>query len=110
MPESVGPSRPRPTRTGQTSFRLRLGQAYYYQGFINVPVAFSDQLGEHGVSIDIHLGQSQTVPARINRTANPNRTPRIMGGKVMKEWIQTHHAFGDIIEVTILSSSHIEIR
>ncbi len=96
--------------TGNHSFQLKLGIAYYNQGFINVPVMFTDVLGEDGGKIEIYLGeQEKPVLGYINRTVNNNQTPRVMGGKLLKSWIQKSCQQGQFITVNLMGKYKLQI-
>lgn len=95
---------------GLATFRLRLGAAYYNQGFINVPVEFTTMLGTNGVELEIFLGDTpDPIVGYINRTANKNATPRLMGGILQKTWIQSGFSQGQEIDIEILSPTSIRI-
>ncbi|WP_199911620.1 GIY-YIG nuclease family protein [Dongshaea marina] len=96
-----------PTET----IKIQLGDTYYNKGFFNIPVAYQEQFGADGEEIEIYLGYSKTrVKGYINRTANTNETPRIMGGKEMTSWLNNHFEQGDVIYIAIKSSHAILIR
>ena len=84
---------------------ISLGQAYYNQGFFNIGVEFSPMIGPDNATIDIQLGSNadKTIQGYINRTANRNGTPRIMGGKELKKWIKSNFKPNDILKVDIIS-------
>ncbi len=97
------------TPSTDNSFPLQLGTAYYNQGFINIPVRCSELLAEDGEKIEIALAGQQLVLGYINRTANTNNTPRIMGGKPLKKWIQSNCQQGQYITVNLLSKNKLQI-
>ena len=45
-----------------------------------------------------------------NQTSNSNGTPRIMGGKVLTEWIKKHYKQGDLMKIDILSNDSIKLN
>ncbi|MBL4620596.1 MAG: hypothetical protein JKX88_10925 [Marinicaulis sp.] len=92
-------------------FELKIGKAYYNQGFINVGVSFAKYFGNHNTSIEIYLGNYEnSVSGHVNRTANSNGTPRIMGGVSVRDWIQKNTRIGDYIGVEILSQKEICLK
>lgn len=92
------------------SFEVKLGKAYWRQGFFNVGVAFERYFGKHNSRVAIMLGGSKDqVVAHINRTANSNQTPRIMGGAVVKEWFHRNASPGASIKVEVLTSDRIRL-
>lgn len=93
-----------------TTFNILLGQAYFNQGFFNVGREHAHLLGADNSTIYIQLGTNAdtTIQGYINRTANKNSTPRIMGGKELRNWIKNNFKLNDTMKVDIVSS--IEIR
>lgn len=92
---------------------IKLGEAYYNQGFFNIGVKYSDKLHlQHGASIKIQLGNdpNHTIKGYINRTANNNKTPRIMGGKALNQWIQKNFIQNDLMKIHIINSTYIKIE
>ncbi|WAC14771.1 GIY-YIG nuclease family protein [Dyadobacter pollutisoli] len=88
-----------------TTLNILLGQAYFNQGFFNVGREHSELFGADNAIIDIQLGSSgdTTILGYINRTANKNGTPRIMGGKELRDWIKNNFKPNDIMKVDIIS-------
>jgi hypothetical protein len=88
-----------------TTINILLGQAYYNQGFFNVGREYSEMFGADNATIDIQLGSSgdTTIQGYINRTANKNGTPRIMGGKELRNWIKNNFKPNDTMKVDIIS-------
>lgn len=95
-----------------TTLDIFLGQAYYNQGFFNVVREYSELFGADNSAIEIQLGENgeTTIQGYINRTANKNGTPRIMGGKEFRNWIKDHFKFNDIMKVDVLSSMAIRVH
>jgi ribonuclease VapC len=93
------------------SFRLKLGSAYYKQGFFNVPVSCEQYVGAHDSKVELRLeGVARTTVGRVNRKANANRTPRIMGGPSLRTWFQSRFKQGDVLRVEIESPSRMRLR
>ena len=90
---------------------IKLGIAYYNQGFFNISKLNSEKFGSDTSVIEIQLGDNpkNIIKAYINRTANLNGTPRIMGGKLMTSWIQKNYKQNDILKVEILSPTSIKL-
>ena len=86
--------------------------AYYNQGFFNVSKAHNEKFGIDKSLIKIQIGENpeDTIQGYINRTANSNGTPRIMGGKVLTEWIKKHYKQGDLMKIDILSNDSIKLN
>src|SRR5438093_8246914 len=92
-----------------TMFKLTLEKTYYRKGFFNVTVDFDRFVSSDG-PVELVLGTSrQTIESRIDRGANRNGTPRIMGGAKLRDWFQANYAEGDVIEVDLSSFSSIQI-
>lgn len=92
------------------NFVIQLGQTYFNQGFFNVPVEYSNSLAGNNSKIEIKINNTeQPIQGYINRLANKNGTPRIMGGIELKQWIQTNFKQDDKMKVQILSPVSIEL-
>lgn len=94
---------------GQFDFVLR--KTYHDQGFFNVGVDFESLFANDGTPIEIRLGTNQfLVDGYINRTANSNGTPRIMGGVHLRNWFQRTFAINETVSVKVLSLTSIWIH
>ena len=63
--------------------------------------------GEHDSKITIELGdKAKTIEGRINRTANKNKTPRIMAGET---WVHKNYKEGDTLTVTVINNTTIRL-
>ncbi|MHB1421895.1 MAG: GIY-YIG nuclease family protein [Gemmataceae bacterium] len=101
------PQTPRPI----TSFPLVVHPTYYEKGFFNVGVSYAELFGGGGQKIDIFCGDADgPIIGMINRTANHNRTPRIMGGRGLRDWFQRHMREMQKACVTVLSPAAIRIE
>ncbi len=93
----------------QKVFPLTVHETYYKTGFFNVPVAFDRCVNRSEGPIKIVVGDEQRqIEGKINRTANLNGTPRIMGGTPLRDWFQHNCKEGDTVTVDL--SSFREIR
>lgn len=94
------------------TFEIKLGKAYYNQGFFNVSQNYSDNFGPDKELIEIQLGDNfkNIIQGYINRTANKNGTPRIMGGITLSNWIQKNYNQDDVLLVDILSNVSIKLN
>jgi hypothetical protein len=96
--------------TVKDRFDIKLGQTYFNQGFFNVPVSHSHLFAEDSAVIELILGQTEEqIYGYINRRANKNNCPRIMGGISLKQWIQQLFKQDEIMMVTILSTISIKL-
>lgn len=95
-----------------TTINILLGQAYYNQGFFNVGRDHSEMFGSDNATIDIQLGTNgeATIQGYINRTANKNGTPRIMGGKELRIWIKNNFKPNDTMKVDIISPIAVRLH
>jgi hypothetical protein len=91
-------------------FEVKIGQTYLKQGFFNVPVSHTQLFGENGSEIEVFLGtKGKVIIGYINRRANLNNTPRIMGSKDLKIFFQEYFKLNDNMRVKINSPVSIEI-
>lgn len=95
-----------------SSFKVTLFPTYYNQGFFNVRRIYSDRLGEDQGIIKIQLGQDRSlcIDGLIDRRANQNGSPRILGRKPLKEWIKSNFNQGDVLVIEILSPNSIKLH
>lgn len=59
------------------------------------------RFGADGEEIAIHLPGIGRAVGRINRQANQNGTPRIMGGVPLRDWIAENIRIGGVMRVRI---------
>lgn len=84
--------------SGNPVFYLRLEKTYYCRGFFNVIRAFAHHVGDEG-PVTLVLSGSGQIAGQINRTANQNGTPRIMGNAALRNWFQSNYSRGDRVPV-----------
>ena len=93
------------------TFSFTLQPSYYRTGFFNVGVSSQKFLGGDGETIELFLGDAvQPILGSINRRANMNGTPRIMGGAGLRDWFNTNASEMDSVSVEVLSSTAIRLR
>lgn len=93
------------------TFRFILQPTYLRTGFFNVGVSAQKYLGADGEMIEMFLGNaSQPVLGTINRRANSNGTPRIIGGTALRDWFKTHAREMDAIAIQVLSPTSIRLE
>lgn len=91
-------------------FRLTLQETYHRTGFFNVPINVQKYFGKDNESITIYCGREKlAVIGKINRTANNNGTPRIMGQVRLRDWFQKRRAMTQL-KVSILDPTTIHIN
>jgi hypothetical protein len=96
---------------GQSSFTFVLQPTYHRTGFFNVGVSAQAMIGADGETIEIYAADSEEpLLGKINRTANQNSTPRIMGGTGLRDWFQSAAGVMDTIHADVLSPTAIRLR
>lgn len=81
-------------------YQLTLHKTYYDKGFFNLGVDVDRYVRPTSGPAKLLLGSSKTTyPVTVNRDANINGTPRIMGGPSVRDWIQRHHKEKDVVDV-----------
>lgn len=110
-PALLQPSQPLPS-TGQPvkQVRVKMGPTYWDKGFFNVGVEGTDVIGADGQTIELHCGEAEVpILGSINRRANLNQTPRIFGGKALREWIQGNLARDAMMNVDVLTPTAVRL-
>ena len=93
------------------TFSFILQKTYFKTGFFNVSVAAQHYIGADGEKIELFLGNAdRPVLGTINRTANTNGTPRVMGGPAVRDWFQNHSREMAEISVQVLSPTSIRLN
>lgn len=91
-------------------FILTLQDTYHRRGFFNVPVNCDNYFGRDEQSITIYCGREKLqVIGMINRTANTNGTPRIMGAVPLREWFQKRRVMTPL-RISIVDPTTIHIH
>ncbi|MCA9060718.1 MAG: GIY-YIG nuclease family protein [Planctomycetaceae bacterium] len=92
-------------------FGLILQNTYFRSGFFNVGVDHERFFGGDGEQIDIFCGeQERPILGSINRRANLNSTPRIMGGTRLRDWFQEHSHAMDTVMVSVHTPNEPQIN
>ena len=92
------------------AFVISVGQTYFRQGFFNVPRTHTHRFAADGRLVEIQLpGSDAPLQAKVNRRANLNGTPRIMGGARLRDWFQKTTRIGGSIRVRVQSKDRIDI-
>lgn len=91
-------------------FTVALGTTYYSKGFFNVGVADQQWIGSDGEAIELFLGDAEEpVLGTINRRANMNGTPRLMGGRSVRDWFARSAAAGESLQVDVYSPHALRV-
>lgn len=87
---------------------IKLGIAYYSQGFINIKKRYEEYFGPDNSDIDVYLGtwDSEPVKGKVNRRAQVIGTPRIMIGYRYTDYVQKTNNLGGTIKVQILNAKY----
>jgi hypothetical protein len=93
-----------------TSFGIKLGDAYYNQGFMNPGIKASDYLGKQGESVSLILPDNRVLSSKIDRNANGNGSVRIYFGKDLSIWYQKKFKLGNQIIALIKAGNKIIIE
>lgn len=90
------------------TFQLKLQPTYRDRGFFNVPVGYAALFGADGETIELFLGDApQPVLGGINRRANANASPRIIGGRLVRDWMSALET--KTVNVEVLSPTAIRM-
>ena len=86
------------------TFDLTLQQTYYKMGFFNIGVGYDRYVRQTEGPVRLRLGRDGAeIEARVDRHANQNGTPRIMGGAQLKRWLQANFRPMDTVAVDLSS-------
>ena len=92
------------------TFPLILQKTYYSTGFFNISVQHAEHFGDDGQQIEIFCGDAaQPVTGVINRRANTNGTPRIMGGVGLRDWFRENASEMQEATISVYSPNSIRI-
>ncbi|HVZ46272.1 MAG TPA: GIY-YIG nuclease family protein [Ramlibacter sp.] len=105
------PEAPEPVQRPVHTFTFVLQPTYRRTGFFNVAVADQMWIGADGEQIELFLGRGSMDPVlgTINRTANRNRTPRIMGGPSVRKWFDENVPTEGTVQVEAYSPTSIRL-
>ena len=85
-------------------FNLTLHRTYYNQGFFNVTVDFDRFVRPQEGPVVLRLGlRGLEIQGLINRRANRNGTPRIIGRTRLRDWFQKNFEPMEIVAVDLSS-------
>jgi len=89
-------------------FSLTLHRTYYNQGFFNITVDFDRFVRPQEGPVVLRLGlRGPEIQGVINRRANRNGTPRIIGGAKLRDWFQNNFESMGIVTVDLSSQKTI---
>jgi hypothetical protein len=92
-------------------FGLTLHPSYHQTGFFNVGESDQEWFAADGDRIEMFLGSAHgPVLGTINRRANPNGAPRIMGGTEVRDWFQASTSPGAVLKIEVYSPTSIRLK
>jgi hypothetical protein len=107
----VAPGEQLPSLKSDIAFTFFLRPTYAKTGFFNVGVDVGKYFGADGEKIEIFCGQSdEAILGSINRRANTNDVPRIMGGAGLKLWFNQVAKIDQKIAVEVLAPNMIRLN
>lgn len=111
MPQNMDKSLQATMPLPENCFILTLHSAYFNSGFFNVGVRYQHLFGADLEEISISCdGLANEFKGYINRTANVNHTPRIMGGVPLKRWFQKASQLHGNVCVEVLLPNSIRLK
>jgi hypothetical protein len=85
-------------------FEISLCETNLKQGIINIPIRYSNKLRGDKEFIEIICGpNNEAIKGQINRTANTNSSPRIMGRIALADWFKNNFEIGQMLSVYVSS-------
>ena len=97
--------------TDRPSYRFLVGYHYIDKGFFNVPMRYSRLFGGDQEKIRILCGRGRApIHGHIDRTANTNSAPRIIGGRKLKRWFQENSDLNKPVDIDILAPNAVWLR
>jgi hypothetical protein len=95
----------------EDSFVIKLHKAYFNSGFFNVVVKYQHLFGDDKEEITIFCEKPlRNFKGYINRTANNNKTPRIIGGAPLKRWFHDASNLDGEVLVEVISKTSIRLK
>ena len=92
-------------------FTIKLGRAYYDEGFINPGKAVDHYFGVHGdvatVRFSPPTGGNSTVQTVIDRHANPSGYTRLNSRATIRDWFRANFAKGDLVLALIVNRNDV---
>lgn len=87
---------------------VKLGVAYFNQGFVYIENTYSKYFGNHDEIIKVYLGSWNSTPidGRLNRKDQNSHSPRVMMGVPFRNWVQAHYKQGDQIKIELLNPKY----
>lgn len=93
----------------ENSCEFVLRETYWKSGFFNIKTSDDHMFGQDGETIVLVDKNGNELIAKINRRANVNGTPRIMGGADLRDWFRENKKLGDTVSLTELEHSQFRL-
>lgn len=94
-----------------TIFNLILYPTYYNQGFFNVTVDYDRFVRSSEGPVVLRLGlEGPEIQGVINRRANRNGAPRIIGRPKLRDWFQKNYDLMGTVPIDLSSSETIVLH
>jgi hypothetical protein len=109
----LAPAAQNPPVLAAPSFMVKLGHAYYNNGFFNVPrrhIGLFVTFGPHGTPFTFQLGPNplNTIPGVINRNANgPEAGVRLHGNNALAVYFRQNFQIGYQLQVTVQAPNRV---
>lgn len=85
-------------------YQLTLHKTYYEKGFFDLGVAVEKHIAGRDGNMNLYLGEDlKFIQGRMSRKSNLNGTPRVFGGKRLRDWFQSNFEVLDKVTVKIES-------
>ena len=102
---------PKGDRSTDTVMTFTLHETYWRMGFFNVPVRYDRHVRQLEGDVKLVLApHGACIAAHVNRTANPNKTARIMGGTPPRDWFQSYGRLKGLVQVDLTDKTEIHLK
>lgn len=92
-------------------YRFLVSYHFMSKGFFNVPLRYAGFFGDDQQKIRILCGRERdTIHGHIDRSANTNAAPRVVGGRKLKAWFEHNTGLNNPVDIDILAPNAIWLR
>ena len=92
-------------------FTIRLGHAYYDEGFINPGIDVDYYFGVDGEPVTVRfsppIGGNAAVQTEIDRNANQNKSARLHPRVTIRDWFRANFVKGDLVLALIMNRNDV---
>ncbi len=96
-------------RSEPPKFDFKIGPMQVTGGLFDVPALYSDYVAGEGQPVKVHIGDEPPLTGYVNRRANINRAPRILGGEALMAWFRQQDPEHRLVHVTIQSPTVLRL-